>query len=150
MKKQYLVTIKDEIIEIGRDLCRGDFILGGYFIESVVPIGEDDAVTNAVCADLQRRQQHGLQKYGNSLATNPATLVEKLKHAYEEALDLAQYLKWSIMEFEGSPELRPNPAGNVGLRSIVRRCQGASARPDGSCVACFAAAGAACLSPAAT
>ncbi len=108
-----------------------------------------DAVTERVRSDLLRRQQHGFQKYGNTLETNPATLVEKLKHAYEEALDYAQYLQWAIMDLEGSPELRPDPAGNVGLRSIVRRCQGASARADGSCIACFAAAGHPCLSPAA-
>lgn len=49
-----------------------------------------------VCEDIAARQQMGIKKYGTSLADNPAAHVERLQHAYEEALDLANYLKWAI------------------------------------------------------
>lgn len=73
-----------------------------------------DPVIEAVRADLLRRQQHGYVKYGGTLATNPAPMRDKLLHAYEEALDLANYLKWAIMEIDGYPELQPDPTHNTG------------------------------------
>lgn len=49
-----------------------------------------------VCQDIARRQQMGIKKYGTQLADNPAGEIERLQHAYEETLDLANYLKWQI------------------------------------------------------
>jgi len=49
-----------------------------------------------VCEDIARRQGVGIKKYGTTLADNPAGRLERLQHAYEEALDLAAYLKWEI------------------------------------------------------
>jgi hypothetical protein len=46
-----------------------------------------------VCADIACRQRHGLAKYGTTVADNPLELHAWVKHAYEEALDLAVYLK---------------------------------------------------------
>lgn len=79
-----------------------------------------DPVIEAVRTDLLRRQQHGYVKYGGTLATNPADLKGKLQHAYEEALDLCNYLKWSIMEIDGYPELQPDPTHNTGLKDEQR------------------------------
>jgi hypothetical protein len=50
-------------------------------------------VEAAVCEDIARRQQLGIQKYGGTVADNPAGLREWLQHAYEECLDQAVYLK---------------------------------------------------------
>lgn len=47
----------------------------------------------SVCADIARRQRIGIAKYGMTVAENPLTETEWLQHAYEEALDLAVYLK---------------------------------------------------------
>lgn len=47
----------------------------------------------AVRADLVRRAQMGLVKYGTTVADNPLTHGQWLRHAYEEALDLAVYLR---------------------------------------------------------
>jgi len=49
-----------------------------------------------VCEDVVRRQGLGIEKYGTTLADNPAGRLERLTHAYEEALDLACYLRWEI------------------------------------------------------
>ena len=111
-----------------------------------------DRVSEAVRADLLRRSVHGWRKYGAGLDSNPAPLADALKHAYEEALDLATYLKWSILKLEGSDLLAPDPTRGTGLgvsASSVRRCQGGAVGAQGECRACFASMGEVCLSPAA-
>lgn len=49
-----------------------------------------------VCADIAKRQQLGLAKYGTSVADNPALFRAWLQHVYEECLDQAVYLKKAI------------------------------------------------------
>jgi hypothetical protein len=61
-------------------------------------------VTEAVCVDLRARADFGLKKYGHPLGARPATHRERLQFAYEEALDLASYLKWEIMAIDGETE----------------------------------------------
>lgn len=46
-----------------------------------------------VCTDIARRQQRGVSKYGTTVENNPLELRAWVTHAYEEALDLAVYLK---------------------------------------------------------
>lgn len=53
-----------------------------------------------VCADIAKRQQFGLNKYGVSVASNPLELSQWLQHAYEESLDLPIYLKRAIDELD--------------------------------------------------
>ena len=53
-----------------------------------------------VCEDIAKRQQLGLVKYGVSVTDNPLILLEWLRHAYEESLDLPIYLKRAIEELE--------------------------------------------------
>lgn len=62
--------------------------------------GKQCDVVEAVRADLLRRSQLGIAKYGHTLAENPLKLREWLQHAYEECLDQANYLKRSIMEID--------------------------------------------------
>ena len=51
-----------------------------------------------VCADIASRQKMGFAKYGTTVSDNPLELRQWFQHAYEEALDLAIYLKRSIQE----------------------------------------------------
>lgn len=53
-----------------------------------------------VCADIARRQIQGVNKYGTTVAENPLRLRQWLQHAYEEALDMAIYLKRAMEEME--------------------------------------------------
>ena len=53
-----------------------------------------------VCLDIIARQQKGIKKYGTTVAENPLSHKEWLQHAYEEALDMAIYLRRSIEEIE--------------------------------------------------
>jgi hypothetical protein len=53
-------------------------------------------VESRVCLDIAARQAVGLRKYGMPLEDNPAVRAERIRHAYEEALDLAVYLRWEL------------------------------------------------------
>lgn len=53
-----------------------------------------------VIADIAKRQQLGIVKYGTTVEQNPLELRQWLQHGYEEALDLAIYLKRAIQELD--------------------------------------------------
>lgn len=57
---------------------------------------EKDSIVEAVRADLQRRSEIGIKKYNTTLDRIDLTEIDWLNHAYEEALDLALYLKKTI------------------------------------------------------
>ena len=59
-----------------------------------------DKVVEAVRADLLRRSQLGIQKYGVTLERTDLSLKDWLQHAYEETLDQANYLKRAIIAIE--------------------------------------------------
>lgn len=53
-----------------------------------------------VCADIARRQQMGIQKYGTTLADNPLPHRAWLQHAYEEGLDFVMYLRRAMDDMD--------------------------------------------------
>ena len=57
------------------------------------PEGAEDSIVEAVRDDLRHRSDVGLRKYGVTVAEAGLTHNHWLQHAYEEALDLAIYLK---------------------------------------------------------
>lgn len=59
-----------------------------------------DGVVEAVRADLLRRSQLGIAKYGVTLDREDLSLRDWLQHAYEETLDQANYLKRAIIELD--------------------------------------------------
>lgn len=65
-----------------------------------------DRVVEAVRRDLLDRSRVGMEKYGRGLTRTDLSLADWLQHAYEEALDLANYLKRAIMEVGGG--IRPH------------------------------------------
>lgn len=60
-----------------------------------------DPIVEAVRADLLRRSQIGLGKYGVGLDREDLNLRDWIQHSYEETLDLANYLKRIIVELDG-------------------------------------------------
>ena len=60
-----------------------------------------DPVVDAVREDLRRRSEIGMEKYGVTMMRKDLKLRDWLQHAYEEALDSANYLKRAIMEIDG-------------------------------------------------
>lgn len=59
-----------------------------------------DRAVEQVRALLLRRSQIGLKKYGVSTNRTDLTLVDWLRHALEEALDLAVYLQRALADAE--------------------------------------------------
>lgn len=71
-----------ELIELHPEIKKPE----DYFIK--------DEITKAVILDLVSRAERGYKKYNTTLGEN--NHQNMLQHAYEEALDLAQYLKKEI------------------------------------------------------
>jgi hypothetical protein len=65
---------------------------------------DDKPVANGterrVCEDIIMRQAFGMGKYKVSVEENPLTTRQWLQHAYEEALDLAVYLRRTMEEMD--------------------------------------------------
>jgi hypothetical protein len=53
-------------------------------------------INDLVCVDLRYRKQEGIKKYGVPLQAGNGR--DALQDAYEEALDMCQYLKQALME----------------------------------------------------
>ena len=51
-----------------------------------------------VCEDIAKRQELGIAKYGTTVEGNPLPHRAWLQHAYEEALDMAVYLRRAMDE----------------------------------------------------
>lgn len=59
-----------------------------------------EGIEAEVCADIARRQQMGINKYGTTVAENQLSLRCWLVHQYEELLDAAIYCKRAIAEID--------------------------------------------------
>ncbi len=57
-----------------------------------------------VCREIARRQQLGIQKYGVTVENNRLRFIEWVRHAKEEALDLAVYLTKMECELRAQEE----------------------------------------------
>lgn len=64
--------------------------------EPIIPTGTEARV----CADIAERQRLGTLKYGTTVEANPLPLREWLRHAYEETLDQAIYLRRALEEMQ--------------------------------------------------
>jgi len=56
-----------------------------------------DDVVGRMRADIAARQVYGRAKYPTDLIDSPAPFRERIDHAYQEALDLAVYLTWTLI-----------------------------------------------------
>jgi len=81
-----------------------------------------DEITKAVILDLASRSKRGLNKYNTTLDKN--NHQNMLQHAYEEALDLAQYLKKEITTLNIIQDLVKQYPNDAELGSEVRKIYG--------------------------
>ena len=77
-----------------------------------------DKITGAVIDDLVSRSQRGLNKYNTTLHEN--NHQNMLQHAYEEALDLAQYLKKEITTLNTIQDLVKQFPNDTELGKAIR------------------------------
>ena len=81
-----------------------------------------DPITCAVMEDLKSRADRGLQKYNTTLGEN--NHQNMLQHAYEEALDLAQYLKKEIVTLNTIQDLVKKHPNDTELGMLIRNKYG--------------------------
>jgi hypothetical protein len=82
----------------------------------------DDSITKAVISDLNSRADRGWSKYNTTLGQN--NHENMLQHAYEEALDLAQYLKKEITTLNTVQDLVKQYPNNQELGAKIRALYG--------------------------
>jgi hypothetical protein len=81
-----------------------------------------DIITDLVIGDLTSRAERGYKKYNTTLGEN--NHQNMLQHAYEEALDLAQYLKKEIVTMNTIQDLLKNHSNDSELGYAIRRVYG--------------------------
>ena len=59
-----------------------------------------DKIVLAVINDLNARSAIGIKKYNTTLSDSKLSHLEYLQHAYEEALDMDNYLKGAILKLK--------------------------------------------------
>ena len=84
--------------------------------EDYIPV--KDEITKAVVMDLVSRAQRGLKKYNTTLGENDHQNM--LQHAYEEALDMAQYLKKEITTLNTIQDLVNQYPNDMELGKAIR------------------------------
>ena len=67
-----------------------------------------DPVVEAVCKKMMERSRYGIRKYENTLARKDFSVIDWLRHAQEEAMDLANYLQCVLDRFERKERERQN------------------------------------------
>lgn len=81
-----------------------------------------DEITKAVILDLASRSKRGLNKYNTTLGEN--NHQNMLQHGYEEALDLAQYLKKEITTLNTVQDLVKKHPNDAELGYVIRKIYG--------------------------
>jgi hypothetical protein len=85
--------------------------------EDYIPV--KDEITKDVIMDLISRAKRGEEKYNTTLGEN--NHQNMLQHAYEEALDMAQYLKKEITELNTIQDLTKQYSNDQELGAKVRK-----------------------------
>jgi len=81
-----------------------------------------DDITWEVMNDLVSRARRGVEKYNTTLGGN--NHQNMLQHAYEEALDLAQYLKKEITTLSTVQDLVKQYPNDLELGAKIRELYG--------------------------
>jgi predicted phage-related endonuclease len=97
-----------------------------HYIDTKMKKAEDyfvkDEITKAVIMDLASRAERGVKKYNTTLGEN--NHQNMLQHAYEEALDLAQYLKKEISTLNTVQNLADEFPNDIELGKAIREKYG--------------------------
>ena len=87
--------------------CRGSLISNNPFFEKCAdlyePVKPSNPYWERICEIADRQRNKGIQTYGQGLESNPAEMVERIKHLQEELIDGLMYCEWikdKILECE--------------------------------------------------
>lgn len=94
-KKEILIDAQKEMEKL---ISAIDNSGDNYRLDSDPP--SPDPVIEQLVAELRRRSEYGLKKYGVPLSREDLTLLDWLKLALEETLDKAGYLQCAINKLE--------------------------------------------------
>lgn len=80
------------------------------------------SIEEQVCFKILKRSEQGKKKYGTTMERNDLTKLEWLKHAQEEAMDLAVYLQ-KLIELEESKPFKyewsmTKPSGDYNRKML--------------------------------
>ena len=78
-----------------------------------------DLITQAVIEDLKSRSERGIKKYNTTLDQNNKD--NYMQHAYEEALDLAQYLKKEMSIIPDIQQMMADYPNDTELGKMIRQ-----------------------------
>ena len=78
-----------------------------------------DKITQSVIEDLQSRRERGIKKYNTTLDQNNKD--NYMQHAYEEALDLAQYLKKEMSIIPELQQMMSDYPNDIEFAQAVRK-----------------------------
>jgi len=78
-----------------------------------------DLITQAVIEDLKSRSERGIKKYNTTLDQNNKD--NYMQHAYEEALDLAQYLKKEMSIIPDIRQMMADYPNDLELGKMIRQ-----------------------------
>lgn len=92
--------------------------MDGFKIKQAEDYFVKDEITKAVMLELAERSRKGYKKYGTTLHENDHQNM--LQHAYEEALDLAQYLKKEISTLNTIQDLVNQHSNDMELGKAIR------------------------------
>lgn len=111
------IDFRGPVVSDGGKNINGNTILAalrGRENQPAPVVTQGPAIVDLVRADLNRRAEKGLATYGTKLQAFNGR--DALWDAYEEALDLAMYLRQAISERSGQPEPKPCPECMVRSR----------------------------------
>ena len=83
-------------------------------VDAKIKYVSESEILKSVIKDLTDREKVGFKKYGTTVDRTDLTEVDWLQHAYEEALDMAVYLKKIIQDKKLSFEM-----SNVAITSVT-------------------------------
>jgi predicted phage-related endonuclease len=96
--------------------------MDGFKIKQAEDYFVKDEITKAVIMDLASRAERGVKKYNTTLGEN--NHQNMLQHAYEEALDMAQYLKKEITTLNTIQDLVNKYPNDAELGMALRQKYG--------------------------
>ena len=92
--------------------------MNGFKIKKPEDYFVKDEVTKEVILDLAERSKRGVEKYNTTLGEN--NHQNMLQHAYEEALDMAQYLKKEVTTLNTIQDLTKQYPNDIELGKAIR------------------------------